>query len=101
MKKSELRKLIKEEIKTLKTEGQSPDLTIGKEYTVLEPGMNEWMSGLEYLGYDRNENEHVFRDSDNIPPGGNEVFFMKVFDADLKDSVKIEHEGNKYDILSK
>jgi hypothetical protein len=72
----------------IKEEFGGEGLTLGKEYSVLEPGMNEWLEGLEYLGFDRNEGEHVFRDAVNVAPGDNVVFFIKVTDEEVDGSVK-------------
>ena len=53
-------------------------LTRGQEYSILEPGMNEYLDNLEFIGYDSNEREYVFIDSINISPGSNDVFFIKL-----------------------
>ena len=70
-------------------------LTRGKEYSVLEPGMNEYLDNLEFIGYDSNEREYIFIDSINIAPGSNEVFFIKVPASDIESDVKEMFEENK------
>ena len=89
MKENRLSELIKTALKgPIKEEFGGEGLTLGQEYSVLEPGMNEWLEGLEYLGFDRNEGEHVFRDATNVAPGDNVVFFIKVTDEEVDGSVK-------------
>jgi hypothetical protein len=71
----------------LAEEGKGDVLKIGQEYEVHELGMDEWMPGLEYIGYDRNEREHIFRDS-TIAPGSNEVFIIKISQDDADSMVR-------------
>lgn len=63
-------------------------LTRGKEYSVLEPGLNQFQNNLEFIGYDSNEGEYVFIDSTNIAPGSIEVYFLRVGEEGLKYDVK-------------
>ena len=69
-------------------ENSKQQLKRGNEYSVLEPGMNEYLDNLEFIGYDSNEREYVFIDSTNISPGSNEVFFIKVPASDIESDVK-------------
>tara|TARA_R110002049_G_scaffold213499_2_gene384935 strand:+ start:15 stop:620 length:606 start_codon:yes stop_codon:yes gene_type:complete len=71
-------------------------LTRGQEYSILEPGMNEYLDNLEFIGYDSNEREYVFIDSINISPGSNDVFFIKVPDSEIDSALgKDDVEENK------
>ena len=63
------------------------NLKRGEEYEVLEPGMEEWHE-LEYVGFDRNEDSHIFIDAANVAPGSNEVFVMNIPNSELSTSVK-------------
>ena len=56
----------------------------GNEYSVLEPGMNEYLDDLEFIGYDMNDREYIFMDSTNIAPSSNDVFFLKVPDSEIE-----------------
>lgn len=61
------------------------DLQLGKYYTILDNGMNEWHEGYEYLGFDTNSREYVFRawDVDNF-------HFVMIPGSDLATDVKEE-----------
>lgn len=56
----------------------------GNTYSVLEPGMNEYLDDLEFIGYDMNDREYIFMDSTNIAPSSNDVFFLKVPDSEIE-----------------
>ena len=72
----------------------------GQDYEVHEPGMDEWHD-LEYIGFDRNEDEHIFMDTVNISPGSNEIYIMKIPNGELMDSVRgldsQPHESEAFD----
>lgn len=61
------------------------DLQLGKNYSILDNGMNEWHEGYEYLGFDANTQEHIFRSFDI-----NEFRFAMLPDSDLATDVKEE-----------
>ena len=96
MKNQEFRKLIREEISKIISEygfipvpgkpGSMIPLKLGKMYQVLDPGVNEWNDEYEYLGFDTNSREYMFRASDYSP--ADEFNFVGVTEADLKTDVK-------------
>ena len=61
------------------------DLQLGKNYSVLDNGMDEWVEDYEYLGFDVNTREHVFRMFD-----GHEFRFVMIPDSELATDVKEE-----------
>jgi len=62
------------------------DLKIGNTYSVYEPGMGEWLDGMEFLGYDRNNREYIFRDT-TWAPGSIDVVFMHLPESEASDSI--------------
>ena len=63
VKKSELETLVRPN--STKDIGRD-DLRLGEMYSIIDYGMNEWIPEYEYLGYDSNTNNHMFRSYDNI-----------------------------------
>ena len=61
------------------------DLQLGKNYSILDNGMDEWVEDYEYLGFDVNTREHVFRLFDV-----NEFRFVMIPDSELATDVKEE-----------
>ena len=60
MKTQELRKLIREEVnKTIKE--NSTRLKLGEFYQIYDPGMDTWNDEYEYLGFDTNSREYMFK----------------------------------------
>lgn len=96
MKKSEFRKLIREEVrKSISESGFIPvpgkpgnmiPLKLGKMYQILDPGVDEWNDEYEYLGFDTNSREYMFRSSDFSP--ADEFHFVGIAKSDLASSVK-------------
>jgi len=95
MKTQELRKLIREEIKkTIKEENGEAnkyikkitpgDLKLGEYYQIYDPGMDEFHDEYEYLGFDTNSREYMFRAFD--APGGY-FHFIGVTQNDLSSDV--------------
>jgi len=87
MKKFDLKKYISENIietgmhkKAILSEG----LKVGSKYSLLDSGINQWNDNFEYLGYDLNNKEHVFRSPDS--PG--KFTFQMLGNSELKKSVK-------------
>jgi len=95
MKTTELRKLVREEISKIISEagfipvpdkpGKMLALKVGQMYQVLDPGMDEWNDEYEYLGFDVNSREHMFRTFDSPV---DHYHFVGVTEADLKTDVK-------------
>ncbi len=65
MKKSELRKIIKEELNFLQ-KGSHPKLKVGQEYQIKDLGIGK-VYPWEYVGYDIYKNEYVFISRDSSP----------------------------------
>jgi len=94
MKNQEFRKLIREEISKIISEygfipvpgkpGSMVPLKLGKMYQILDAGMNEWNDEYEYLGFDTNSREYMFRAFDRA----DNFHFVGVTEADLKTDVK-------------
>lgn len=82
MKKSELQQIIQEEIQKILAE--EVNLKLGGTYQVYDPGMDEWNSDYEYLGFDSNSGEHMFRAAG--APG--EFYFVGIPQSDLSTDVK-------------
>jgi len=82
MKKSELQQIIKEEIQNLIKENAG--LKLGEFYQIYDPGMDEWDSEYEYLGFSLNTREHMFRAFDS--PGY--FTFIGIPENELKTSVR-------------
>ena len=47
------------------TEAAPVKLKLGEMYQVFDPGMNEWNDEYEYLGFDTNSREYMFRAYDS------------------------------------
>ena len=60
------------------------DLRLGEMYSLYDYGMNEWVEEYEYLGYDSNSGDHMFKNYD-----GNGFFFVGVDEKDLETDVKL------------
>ena len=60
MKTQELRKLIREEVKKTIKEN-STRLKLGEFYQIYDPGMDTWNDEYEYLGFDTNSREYMFK----------------------------------------
>lgn len=78
------------ESKSLKEEewnGDDAKLKRGQDYEVHEQGMNEWHD-LEYMGFDRNDDEHIFMDTVNTVPGNNDIYTIKVPNSELSSTVR-------------
>jgi len=58
-----------------------PMLKIGEKYDVKDAGDGEFRDDMEYLGYSRNENAHMFRGFG--APGSNDIDIMYVEKGDL------------------
>ena len=96
MKKSELQQIIKEEISKVMNEsrfipvpekpGNMIPLRLGEMYQIFDPGVNEWNDKYEYLGFDTNSREYMFRSSDFSP--ADEFHFVGITKSDLASSVK-------------
>ena len=82
MKKSELQQIIREEIQSIIKENAG--LKLGELYQVYDPGMDEWNDEYEYLGFDLNSREHMFRAFDT--PGY--FIFVGIPENELKTSVR-------------
>ena len=78
--RQEIIKALKESIKPI-NEG----LKLNKLYQVYDPGMDEWNDEYEYLGFDINSREHMFRAYDS--PGGH-FLFVGIPQSDIKNHVK-------------
>lgn len=77
--RQEIIKALKESIKPI-NEG----LKLNKLYQVYDPGMDEWNNEYEYLGFDSNSREHMFRAAGS--PG--EFYFVGIPQSDIKNHVK-------------
>jgi hypothetical protein len=60
------------------------DLKLGDMYSILDHGMDEWVSDYYYLGYDSNTLKHMFRNYD-----GSMFSFIGVSEDDLGTDVKL------------
>jgi hypothetical protein len=60
------------------------DLKLGEMYSIIDYGMNEWIPEYEYLGYDSNSGNHMFRNYDSIG-----FLFIGVSEDDLGSDVKL------------
>lgn len=60
MKKQDLQKLIREEVKKTIKEN-STRLKLGEFYQIYDPGMDTWNDEYEYLGFDTNSREYMFK----------------------------------------
>ena len=65
---------------------EAKKLKIGQGYSVHEPGMNEYIDDMEYLGYDRNQKDHIFRAFES--PGSNNIYVLYVADKNITREVK-------------
>lgn len=83
MKKALLQQIIKEELQNVLAEAS---LSLGKRYQVYDPGMDQWNSDYEYLGFDSNKREHMFRLADS--PGSKSFMFVGVSLSDVNREVK-------------
>jgi hypothetical protein len=61
MKSSELRNIIKEEVRRVLKEESSANLKLGEMYQIYDPGMDTWNDEYEYLGFDVNTKEYMFK----------------------------------------
>jgi hypothetical protein len=59
------------------------DLKLGEMYSIIDYGIDEWTPEYEYLGYDSNTGNHMFRSYDNIG-----FLFIGVSEDDLGSDVK-------------
>ena len=62
-------------------------LILGTYYKVFDWGMNEWKDDYEYVGFDTNNREHMFRGHEF----GNDFHFIGVNMKDIECEVTIEH----------
>jgi hypothetical protein len=95
MKKSEFRKLIREEVqKSISESGFIPvpgkpgnmiPLRLGKMYQVLDSRSDDAYE-YEYLGFDTNSREYMFRSTDGYPT--DEFHFVGITKSDLASSIK-------------
>jgi len=93
MKNQEFRKLIREEISKIISEygvipvpgkpGNMLALKLGQMYIVLDPGSEDG-DEYEYLGFDTNSREYMFRAHDRE----DNFHFVGITEADLKTDVK-------------
>jgi len=67
------KRLFKEDLNNLIQE-DALDLSIGQTYSVLEPGMGDWVDDMKYIGYDSNEKWYVFQSDKQM----DEEFFMYI-----------------------
>ena len=74
--------------------GGNTGLKIGNYYSVKDAGDGEFRDDMEYLGYSKNEDAHIFRHMGFGAPGNNNINFMYVEKGDEKDMVRMEHGGN-------
>ena len=90
MKKSQLKQIIKEEIKNslLRENNLTEDvgLRIGEKYDIKDYGDGEFRDDMEYLGYSRNENAHMFRGFG--APGSNDIDIMYVEKGSEAESIR-------------
>jgi len=61
-------------------------LKIGAKYDVRDAGDGEWRDDMEYLGYSRNENAHMFRGFG--APGSNDIDIMYVEKGNEAESIR-------------
>tara|TARA_R110002020_G_scaffold461995_1_gene681253 strand:- start:54 stop:371 length:318 start_codon:yes stop_codon:yes gene_type:complete len=61
-------------------------LKIGTRYDVRDAGDLEFRDGMEYLGYSRNENAHMFRGFG--APGSNDIDIMYVEKGDEEGNIR-------------
>lgn len=61
------------------------DLRLGEMYSIIDYDSNEWIPEYEYLGYDSNTNNHMFRNYD-----GSMFSFIGVSEDDLGSNVKLD-----------
>ena len=61
MKTQDLKKLIREEVKKALTEATPVKLKLGEMYQIYDPGMDTWNDEYEYLGFDVNSREYMFK----------------------------------------
>ena len=61
-------------------------LKIGEKYDVKDAGDGEFREDMEYLGYSRNENAHMFRGFGS--PGSNDIDLMYVEKGDEEGMIK-------------
>jgi len=64
---------------------ESLNLKLKKDYSILDSGTDEWIEDCEYLGFDTNNQDYMFRVSEG--PGDKFVFFA-ISKNDLKSMVK-------------
>lgn len=55
-------------------------------YNVYDPGMDEWNSEFEYVGFDANTRNHMFRTPSG--PGSNSFIFVSIPLSDVNKDVK-------------
>ena len=60
------------------------DLLLGEMYSLYDYGVAEWVSEYEYLGYDSNSGDYMFKNYD-----GNGFFFVGIDEKDLETDVKL------------
>ena len=61
MKTQDLKKLIREEVKKALTEATPVKLKLGEMFQIYDPGMDTWNDEYEYLGFDVNSREYMFK----------------------------------------
>jgi len=83
-----LRETIREEVKKALKESilLTEALKLNKMYQVYDPGMDEWHNDYEYLGFDTNTREHMFRTPEG--PGSNSFHFVSIPLSDINKHVK-------------
>lgn len=62
-------------------------LKVGNLYQVYDAGLDAWNDDYEYLGFDTNSREHMFKALD--APGSNDFHFVGIPDQDIETEVKI------------
>jgi hypothetical protein len=80
--KSELETLVRPN--SMKGIGRD-DLRLGDMYSIIDYDSNEWIPEYEYLGYDSNTNDHMFRNYD-----GSMFSFIGVSEDNLGTDVKLD-----------
>mgnify|MGYP003340264370 CR=1 FL=1 len=85
MKVQELKNLIREEVKKVVAEAAPIKLKLGEKYQVYDPGMDDWNDEYEYLGFDTNSGEYMFRAYDSPV---DYFHFVGITKTDLPNSVK-------------
>ena len=68
-------------------EAGGQNLKVGKEYSVLEPGMNKWHEENEFLGIDDQSGDFMFR-ADVGSPGSKIYNFMAIPKEDVDQDVR-------------